>query len=418
MLKSAPRFAYGWPARVWPLLLLAWASPAWAQIGAGAGAATDAAGSLASTSAALPPPTMAAPPAAGGSRMVHFFSAFNGACDRGKMRCCQTPFGQLLSNAMRPVSAMTGGIVPVCCSQSPATAAAALATANGQPPPPSVAAAAKIQAEEAQAKVRREAVRYLGTVDCHYWPEAEAALITSLRCDRNECVRYEAALSLSKGCCCTKAVIEALSITVSSSERDGNPSETSMRVKCQAYQALQLCLMRCSGTEMGLPAGDWERPEMPTPVGGGPALSHQAAIGMPGQIGGQPASHTTGPSSGASTAAVLASARHVLATAAPVQMAAATPRRGHSLYELWQAADAREPTPALPLAPTPAAVHTLPVEPVQRQRPDDAHHAAVGVPPIGAAGPIERLPPSSPYYVPHAPAAEISRLPMPEVPWR
>ena len=44
-----------------------------------------------------------------------------------------------------------------------------------------VGAAAAIQADEAGAAQRRAAVRYLGTVDCHYWPEAEDALIGALR---------------------------------------------------------------------------------------------------------------------------------------------------------------------------------------------------------------------------------------------
>jgi hypothetical protein len=121
-------------------------------------------------------------------------------------------------------------------------------------------AADKIKAEAKQAAERREAVRYLGTVDCHYYPEAEQALIAALRCDRSECVRFEAAAALSKGCCCTKKTMEALKIAVSGSDRDGNPGETSLRVKMTAFEALQNCLANCNVIDTPPPA---QRPEYP-----------------------------------------------------------------------------------------------------------------------------------------------------------
>ncbi len=62
---------------------------------------------------------------------------------------------------------------------------------------PAETTAAKIVAEETGAKWRRAAVRYLGTVDHHYYPEAEAALVAALRADRNELVRLEAAQALA-----------------------------------------------------------------------------------------------------------------------------------------------------------------------------------------------------------------------------
>jgi hypothetical protein len=104
--------------------------------------------------------------------------------------------------------------------------------------------AAAIQADQAGAKARRDAVRFLGTVDCHYYPEAETALICALRTDRSECVRLEAGFALSHGCCCTKKTIEALRICVSGSEKDGNPGETSPRVRIAAFNALQGCCQR------------------------------------------------------------------------------------------------------------------------------------------------------------------------------
>src|SRR5437016_1696634 len=83
---------------------------------------------------------------------------------------------------------------------------------------PAAAAAAKIKADEAAAKARVAAVEYLGTVDCHYWPDATDALIMALRADRNECVRFAAASVLNSGCCCNKKTIEALNITVAGTE--------------------------------------------------------------------------------------------------------------------------------------------------------------------------------------------------------
>lgn len=100
-------------------------------------------------------------------------------------------------------------------------------------------AAAKIKADEAAAPGRRAAIRYLASVKCHYFPEAEAALVAALRADRNECVRLDAAQALADCCCCTPRTMEALLMAVSGSERDGNPAEVSLRVKSAANQALQ-----------------------------------------------------------------------------------------------------------------------------------------------------------------------------------
>jgi len=116
---------------------------------------------------------------------------------------------------------------------------------------PAEEAAQKIKADEAQAKARRAAIKYLGTVDCHYFPEAEKALIGGLLNDRNECVRLEAALALGHGCCCTKKTIEALQVTVSGSNKLGNPGETSERVKAAAFAALQRCLARQGRSNRG-----------------------------------------------------------------------------------------------------------------------------------------------------------------------
>jgi hypothetical protein len=166
----------------------------------------------------------------------------------------------MLATMTRPLHVMTGGVLPSCCPPGPSPADLAA--------PGPVGAAAKIQAEEAQAKARREAVKFLATVDCHYYPEAEATLIGALRCDRNECVRWEAAHALGTGCCCNKRTMEALTITVSGSEKDGNPSETSFRVRAEAFSALQFCLSRRHDVPV--------RPETPLPPEQPAAANHPA----------------------------------------------------------------------------------------------------------------------------------------------
>lgn len=204
---------------------------------------------------AAPPAAPAVPaaapaaPASGssGGCLAGLCSALQGC----KLNCCSSPLGQLLSGMVKPVSIMTGGVIPTPCSSSNSSM---LAAAASQPGP--AGAAAAIQQSEANAKARRAAVRYLGTVDCHYFPEAEAMLIAALRADTNECVRWEAAHAFANGCCCTKKTVEALTITVQASNRDGNPSEDSMRVRVEAYNALQRCLS-ASGAEPPV------RPELP-----------------------------------------------------------------------------------------------------------------------------------------------------------
>src|SRR5439155_21995997 len=129
--------------------------------------------------------------------------------------------------------------------------------------------AAQIKKSEAQAKARKAAVRYLGTVDCHWFPEAEAGLVNALRGDTNECVRFEAAISLGHGCCCTKKTIAALSMTVSGGNKDGKPSENSERVKAAAMYALQHCLA-CYCEEVPVetepPKTPIEPPSKPSPA--------------------------------------------------------------------------------------------------------------------------------------------------------
>jgi hypothetical protein len=151
-----------------------------------------------------------------------------------KEKLCKTQLGLLLSNGYRIPSTLAGGVLGQCCPPGPSPTDLAKPGAEGE--------AAKIQKLELEAKARRAAVRYLSTVDCHFFPEAADALIGALRTDTNECVRWEAAMALGTGCCCSRKTMEALLITVTCSNKDGNPSETSPRVRAAAMMSLQHCL--------------------------------------------------------------------------------------------------------------------------------------------------------------------------------
>jgi hypothetical protein len=207
---------------------------AWGQVpaapAAGAAVAGDPA-AMAAAAAAAPPP----------ANLWSFFCMTPLQKDACKQKLCATPIGQMLNNSLKPVSVFSGGLLPECC---PLVNTMDLL----KPADSAEGAAARIKADEAAAKARRAAVRYLGTVDCRYWPEAQDALVNALRTDRNECVRLEAALALLRGCCCTRKTLDALSIVVSGSERDGFPAEKSHRVKEVATMALDHCLA-CLGGE-------------------------------------------------------------------------------------------------------------------------------------------------------------------------
>jgi hypothetical protein len=107
---------------------------------------------------------------------------------------------------------------------------------------PAELTAAKIKAEENGVSACRAAARYLGTVDWHNYPEAEAALVATVRADRNELVRLDAVISLGNGSRCNQKTLDALKLVLSGSESDGNPAETSDRVKAAARASLQQIL--------------------------------------------------------------------------------------------------------------------------------------------------------------------------------
>ena len=161
-----------------------------------------------------------------------------------RRKTCRTPAGQLMSRIIAPMSTLTGGIIPSYCPSLPSI--------GELKDPGAIGAASKVKMDRAGAEERVKAVKYLASVDCHYWPEAEETLIAALRADRNECVRYEAAVAFLNGCCCTPKVVMALSITVSCSSQDGHPSEKSARVRAVAAHALDRCLS-CVSCEPELP---------------------------------------------------------------------------------------------------------------------------------------------------------------------
>jgi hypothetical protein len=216
--------------------------------GAAGGAATPGAGFP--PAAGAPAPAAPAPP-----RNIYSFLC---PTPEQKAAClakiCNSPIGQMLNNSLKPAGALTGGLVGPFCPQ-------VTADLLNQPPESAAGTAAKIKADEAAAKQRVAAVRYLGTVDCNYWPDAQVALIASLRADRNECVRLEAALALGRGCCCNRATIKALALTVEGGNEDGNPRESSERVKAAAHAALEHCLSAYSEVETVPPAPEPPGPE-------------------------------------------------------------------------------------------------------------------------------------------------------------
>jgi len=182
-------------------------------------------------------PAAAAPAAAAAAGVEAKPGFIKRACDaleECKRKICKTPAGAMINNMTKPLTFATGGIIPPFCPAMPSAADLAQQGVAG------AAAAGKKDALEAAA--RRDGVRYLGTLDCRYFPDAAKALAAALRTDPSECVRYEAALVLNRGCCCTQLTIDALEASVSGTEVDGNPAERSGRVRCAAAIALEKCL--------------------------------------------------------------------------------------------------------------------------------------------------------------------------------
>jgi hypothetical protein len=234
-----------WVAGLFTLVLASSTAARTQAQGVGAlpgGASSAAASGLAGAAPGLAAPA-AAPAAASPTTLWSFLGLSGSNLQACKAKICASQFGQMLNSmATGPVAGMTGGFIPPLCPAAPS--ASQIAALEKNAPGGAAATAAKIKASEADAKARVAAVEYLATVDCTRWKEATKALINALRADPNECVRYAAAQALNSGCCCNKLTIAALKTCVAGEDDDGNPPETSPRVKAAAFNALQNCLMK------------------------------------------------------------------------------------------------------------------------------------------------------------------------------
>ncbi|SIO60628.1 hypothetical protein SAMN05444166_6466 [Singulisphaera sp. GP187] len=293
-----------------------------------------------------------------------------------KAKFCASPCGQLFSQGMSPLKCLTGGSFGNCCPTTP--------TAAQQAQPGAAGAAAQIQADTAAAKARVASVEYLGTVDCHYWPEAEKTLIDSLRADRNECVRFAAARVMGSGCCCTNKTIAALTLSASAEDTDGNPSENSLRVRAAAAAALSRCAMAPPEPIKPRPPErpDPIQPELPPAI---PLERIDPAVGRT-EFYYQTAERTP-------RAALVARARQAIAQASSASQASETatgmpPLGGQSLFDIVSHAQAPKPSatpdgpardvdvPNFAQAPKPPATPTATPRTVARSQPAPAVAAA------------------------------------------
>ncbi len=371
--------------------------PAWAQVPA----------------AAPPPPgaVVAAPVAAApvdpnmpGGVMGNLIKT----CNYMKAKCCASPMGQLLNNSLKPVGALTGGLVPPLCPPD------AVNPADLAKPPDSVGgAAARIKADSAGAAARVAAVHYLAHADCHYWPEASAALIAALRADRNECVRFAAAQALGTGCCCNTATVLALTICVSESEQDGNPSETSERVRAAASVALANCVSRAPAPPLEmLPAPvPPEKPPVEPPREPGSSGS-----GAAGTATVTPAVYYQRPDV-TNRAVVMRKAKEALDQYNKSHVTEATTARSTARGSeglIGMAMNAMNPLPA---TPAPAEAGTAP-QPATVEVVKDQHPALMPVPmPVPAAAPQKPSPiPTLPVISGQSPAVTPAGKPVAPAP--
>src|SRR5438105_13728209 len=118
---------------------------AWAQIPAAPPAAVGVAGPAAAVGVGVAPAPAPAP-----ATLFSFLGLSKDQLAGCKAKLCATPLGQLLNNMMKPVSAMSGGLIGNCCPP--------LITADLVKPADSAeGAAARIEADEAGAAARKAA---------------------------------------------------------------------------------------------------------------------------------------------------------------------------------------------------------------------------------------------------------------------
>lgn len=189
---------------------------------------------LVGTAWAQPAPPSAPTAPAAPRNIWSFFSKTPEQSAQCQDKFCKSILGKMVSSSMGPLSAFSGGLIENRCASKAIDDILKDKSKEGS----AEGVAAQIKKEEAEAKARREAVRFLGTVDCDRFPEAKGVLIKSLLDDSNECVRYEAALALQSGCCCNKETVKALTDVITGK---GRIPETSERVKAAAAVALSTC---------------------------------------------------------------------------------------------------------------------------------------------------------------------------------
>ncbi|QDV14448.1 hypothetical protein CA51_43480 [Rosistilla oblonga] len=160
-----------------------------------------------------------------------------------------SPVCQLLDGLLRPLSALTGGMIPGEKMPLPGE--------QEQPGPEGTAA--QVKAVEMQAPQRQAAIAQLQGIDVRYYPEAEATLISALRADSSVCVRLEAAKTIATLPVCTPPLIKALQVCIAGTDVDGNPGELVPAVREQATVALNHC--ECCSPNLAAPAN--QRPEYP-----------------------------------------------------------------------------------------------------------------------------------------------------------
>ena len=282
---------------------------------------------------------------------------------------CNSPIGQMLGGMAGPASTMSGGLLPNCCQQT----SLANDLKKSADSPDGMAARAKKDAEE--CKGRRAAVRYLGTLDCNYWPDAVDVLITSLRMDRSECVRFEAALALQNGCCCNAKIVKALTISVTGGTDDGFPAEHSDRVRAAAADALSHCVLPAAAPQK---EGDKEQRNVFAPIPPVPTdpTAYYKAVSQ--QVSREDAVENA--------RAVLAQMQTTGRTPAVVYPISNQQRRPGSVADIFSNAFMRESRPVVAsAAPAPA----------KAQAPYSQTSGAMPGTPIGISNTNDRLPVSS-----------------------
>src|SRR5262245_36253008 len=128
---------------------------------------TAAAGTTAATQAATTAATTAAPQKPLASALLSCLCPTPEQREARRQKFCNCALGQMLNSMLKPVTMFSGGLIPDICPPNKPN----LDDLKNKAPDSAEGAAAAIQKSEAEAAARRAAVRYLGTVDCHWYPE-------------------------------------------------------------------------------------------------------------------------------------------------------------------------------------------------------------------------------------------------------